>query len=198
MGTAKVVSLSVRPAEVSHLCFEVDGILEKLNTGLGGDVIPFDFPHFFNILRSRMTVPGEPHGDPSSLLYNSLAIQMFTKPATLASLRAERNKAMLDKAMMARQNAFLSKYANAEDVIRKMNDYYSSDVIGSKPQRLASLAVLSERQAQALSEAYAADSRTGVVKRTSSYLSSTADSKGASAQVTSENQETIGAVYILI
>jgi hypothetical protein len=52
------VSLSVRPFQVSHLCFEVGGIVEVVAAQLGAQLkTAFDFPAFYTILGSRPTLP---------------------------------------------------------------------------------------------------------------------------------------------
>ncbi len=59
MGAAKPVSLSVRPYQVSHLCFEVGGILEVSVAQLGAPAKAFDFPAFYTILGGVPTVAGD-------------------------------------------------------------------------------------------------------------------------------------------
>lgn len=177
MSNAKVVSLRVRPLQVSHLCFEVDGILEALPATLGASATAFDFAAFYATLGSSPTVTG----DPSRLLYDFSAIQAFVNPSALAALRAEPRKAALIKAINARQNAFYAKYANAPAVIAQMNAFYSLAVAGSKPNRLATLSSLAADQASELRVAYAGNGRTGVVETTESALTSTIDSSGSSS-----------------
>src|SRR3712207_5039704 len=109
MGTAKVISLTATPFQVSHLCFEVDGILEDLNTHLGAKVSEFKLKDFYARLNSFPTVAG----DPSRLLYGPSEIQASISMFNLARLRAEARKAALNKAINARQNAYYAKYGNA-------------------------------------------------------------------------------------
>ncbi len=186
MANSKVVSLHVRPFQASHLCFEVDGILEQLNTQLGDPIVAgghglglfvFNFASFYGVLRSALTVDG----DLSRLLFDSLQIQAATKTSTLASLRAETGKAALDRAINARQNAYFAKYGNADQIIFRMNAFYSSDVEGSKLERLATLSRISEDQWNQLQAAYKQDKRMGVIRNTSSRLASDTTSYGYSA-----------------
>jgi hypothetical protein len=115
MGTAKIMSMRSRPFQISHLCFDSDGILGELKAQLGTNAAAFDFPVFYATLASAPTVAG----DPSRLLYDFLAIQAFTAPAALASLRAEQGKAALDKAINARQNAFFAKYGSISAIVSR-------------------------------------------------------------------------------
>lgn len=176
MGTAKVISMSVRPLQVSHLCFETGGILGESNAQLGAQVAAFDFSAFYAILGSMPTIPGHP----ARLLFDFLEIQAATKPFTLVALRAEPGKAALNKVINARANAYYAKYANAPDIIARMNSYYSPLVKDTKPVRLAVLSSLSQSQTDQLSAAYTDDARTGVVKKTLSELNSTLASSGSS------------------
>src|ERR1039458_9539623 len=119
----KVISLSVRPLRVSHLCFEVGGILGDLNPRLqlGAQVAPFPFDAFYATLGAMPTILGHP----ARLQYNFLDIQGAVQPFTLAALRAEAAKAALSKAINARANAFYAKYANKPAIIALMNQYYA-------------------------------------------------------------------------
>jgi biotin carboxyl carrier protein len=186
MGSAKVVSIDVRPLQVSHLSFEADGILALPSAQLGTPVTAFDFTGFYAILSAFPTTP-----DPSRLLYDFTKIQGYVNPFALASLRSEPAKATLDKAINARQNAYFAKYANAPAVIAQINDSYSPFVPNSKPNRLLALSALAEEQANALSSAYSVDGRTGVVRTTDSTLQSTTRSFGRSAEQGQENQEDV-------
>jgi biotin carboxyl carrier protein len=184
MGSAKVASLNVRPLQVSHLCFETDGILGQSTAQLGATVTAFDFAGFYAVLGSMPTAAG----DPSRLLYDFLQIQSVVGPSTLASLRAEPRKAALDKAISARQNAYFAKYGNAPAIISLMNDFYSPAVIDSKPNRLAILSALADDQANELKAAYTSDNRTGVVKTTNSALQSTTETAGYTSETGSSTQ----------
>jgi biotin carboxyl carrier protein len=174
MGTAKVVSLSARPSQASHLCFEVDGILGALSTILGANVSAFDFTGFYATLASHPTKTG----DLSRLLYDAAQMQTFVSQSTLAALRSEPRKAVLDKAVNARQNAYFAKYGSATAIITQMNKFYSTSSTLSKPNRLAKLSDLANEQANKLNAAYQPD-RTGVVKTTTSVLNSTTTGGGS-------------------
>jgi hypothetical protein len=77
-GNAQVVSLTVRPSQVSHLCFEVGGILGTWNTPpgkqtpLGQQVTAFDFNKFYTTLESNSTSGSQ---DGSRLFYSPDNIQ---------------------------------------------------------------------------------------------------------------------------
>jgi hypothetical protein len=173
MSSAKpVVSMHVRPFQVSHLCFEVDGIIGESDTHLGATVAPFDFAAFYTALSSAPTVSG----DLSRLLYDPAKIRAFVGPSALVALRAEAGKAALTNAINARQNAYFSKYGNAAAIINTTNQFYSPGVAGSKPDRLATLSKLSDQQANALQAAYLNDGKDGVVKTTNSVLTSFTES----------------------
>lgn len=174
MGTAKPVSLSVRPCQASHLCFEVDGIVEALPAQLGAPVAAFDFPAFFAILASVPTVAG----DASLLLYNSVQIDAVVAPFALVALRKEERRIVLAKAINARQNAYHAKYGHIADIVSRTNTNYSASVVGSKVQRLEVLAGISADQWNLLKNAYVSENppRTGVVKTTSSLLLSATES----------------------
>ncbi len=181
-NSAKAVSLSVRPSQVSQLCFEVGGILGESNVELGSPAPLFDFPAFYGILGSMPAVPDHP----ARLLYDFLQIQAAVKPFTLVALRAEANKAALSKAINTRANAFYAKYANATDVIARMRQLYSPTVAQSKPYRLDVLSSISENQMVQLRDAYLADDRTSVVRSTKSCLDSQLDSTGKSTSKSGE------------
>jgi biotin carboxyl carrier protein len=196
MGTAKPVSLSVKPFQVSHLCFEVDGILEVSNVQLGaeiaaqpqpGAIAAFGFPAFYAILGSVPTVPG----DPSLLLYNFLEIDAAVAPFALVALRKEARKAALNKAINARQNAYFAKYANQTAIINQITKYYSPSVVDSKPYRLQVLSGIANDQYSLLKGAYSSDGRTGVVKTTKSVLnSSTTTSEQSSGTSSGQSSDT--------
>ena len=185
----KVVSLDVRPLQVSHLCFEVGGILGELKAELGAPAAAFDFAGFYAALGANPTVTG----DPSRLLYDSSEIRAKAGPPMLAALRAEPGKAVVDSAINARQNAYYAKYANAPAIIAKMNEFYSPAALGSKPNRLVTLRSLAADQASELRVAYGNDGRTGVVKTTTSTLDSTIMSGGQSVMTGQNDQEAIEA-----
>ena len=173
---AKVKSLHARPLQAAMLCFEAGGVLDELPATLGAVVAPFDLRSFCATLRSSPTV----NGDPSRLLYGFEEVEAFTRPATLATLRAEPAKTALTQAINARQNAYFAKYGNAPAIIAQMNASYSPGVPGSKPDRLARLRSLAANQAQLFRESYAFDQVLGVVKETSSRLHTDASSGNSS------------------
>lgn len=179
MGVAKVISLSVRPLNVSHLCFEVDGIVEVSPAQLGAKVAAFDFPAFYAILAIVPTVAG----DASLLLFNSLEIDAAVAPFALVALRKEGRRIALAKAINARQNPYYSKYGHIADIVSRMETNYSPSVLGSKTQRLEVLAGIATDQWNLLKNAYTSENppRTGVVKTTSSLLLSTTESRETGA-----------------
>jgi hypothetical protein len=178
------VSLHIRPFQVTHLSFEVGGIIEVFPAQLGAKVAAFDYPAFYTILGGVPTVAG----DLSRLLYNFLQIEAAVAPFALAALRKESRKAVLNNAINARQNAYFAKYANAPAIIAQMNQSYSPSVIGSKMQRLEVLAAIATDQWNLLKAAYTSDSTRnpsgstgGLVKNTNSTLCSDSASYGYSA-----------------
>jgi hypothetical protein len=187
MGTAKVISMTVRPCQVAHLCFELDGILEVSNAQLGAPVLAFNFPAFYAILGLMPTVDG----DSSLLLYNFPEIDGAVAPFALVALRKEGRKVALAKAINSRQNAYHAKYGHITDIVSQMHTNYSPSVTGSKMQRLQILAGIATDQWNLLQAAYQNDSRTGVVKTTKSILGSTTLTSGSSHQ-TGTNTETGG------
>jgi len=177
MGTAKkVVSLVVRPLQASHLCFEVGGVLQELNTELGAAVTPLNFAKLYTELSSFPPVVSGSlptlRIDYSRLLWDSKYLVDAVRPYTLANLRAEAGKAALNQEINARQNAYFAKYADAPAIISRMNALYSPSSPGSKSIRLDTLRTLAQDQADALRTAYEGDSLTNVVKHTKSRLRS--------------------------
>jgi hypothetical protein len=150
-------------------------------------VAAFDFAAFYAVLGSVPTVAG----DSSRLLYDFLEIQASVNPFTLLALRAEAGKAALNKAINARQNAYYAKYGNALAIISAMNTYYSPSVGDSKPRRLVFLSEIANDQANALKQAYLSDQIGGVVKTTSSVLTSHIDSGGRAEEEVQSNEEDI-------
>jgi biotin carboxyl carrier protein len=163
-------------------------------------VTAFPFTSFYQSLNqivSHFVPSGGPFGkggfetDPSRLAFDSQGILNEVQNSTLASLRAEPTKAVLDKAVNARQNAYFAKYANKGAIIAKMNEYYSavdpSINPNTKLNRLAILAWLAQQQNDALNDAYTEDQRLGVQKTTSSSVTE----QGAHAEETvSANDDT--------
>jgi hypothetical protein len=183
MPSAKVHDLKVRPLQSVDLCFEIDGILGEQNAAmamLGLPVTPFDFATFYSNLGVEQN-----SADPGRLKYDSQTIHNdpAVSAALLFGLRAESAKAVLDKAIAARENAFYQKYKNQAAVIAQMRANYQASMAnpGSKPARLALLQSISQSQHDALAGAYTADGRTGVVKNTTSTLTGTTANSGTSA-----------------
>src|SRR5438876_8982196 len=91
---AKPLSLTVRPLQVSHLCFEVGGILGSSFAELGTKVSAFDFGHIYKAFRDANKAEAI---DPGRLPFNSDGIDAQTittpifggRPFALAALRAE-------------------------------------------------------------------------------------------------------------
>jgi hypothetical protein len=171
-GNAKVISLKARASQVSHLCFPYNGVIENFSqvfvaptptfpppglTGqtpyilhiqlpgsyrsiqLGDPVTPFPFTNFYGNL-SKVS------SDPSRLVYDSTGISTdpTVQASALVTLRGELIAAALDKAVNARQNAFWAKYANKDEIISVMNNFYGAtapypSVTVSKPDALARL-----------------------------------------------------------
>jgi hypothetical protein len=200
--SAQVISLSVRPVQASHLCFNVDGVLGDpillsskaplLSLGLSVAPVPsnesavpadtvaaFGFDAFYEVLTSAPTVTD----DPSRLLYSATHLESYTKPHALATLRAEGRKVALHKAINARQNAFYAKYGKKQqtDIINTMNEYYSAQKSASgkptypnsKPNRLKTLSQMADQQWTLLSKKYEDDNRTGAFKTGVSEIGST-------------------------
>jgi hypothetical protein len=182
------VSLQVRPFQVTHLCFEADGVLELSNAQLGNAATAFDFPAFYAMLGAMPTVSG----DVSRLLYDFPAIDGVVAPFALAALRKEPRKAALNTAINARQNAYFAKYANAPQVISMMNTFYSPSVTESKPNRLAVLSAIATDQFNELKAAYTADGRLGVVKNTESVLDSRTETTQQDADYISQQTQERG------
>jgi hypothetical protein len=176
MPAGKVVSLKVTPSQSAMLCFSVDGIVEQSDVKLGQPVTQFDFASFYDNLATTAA------GNPARLVYDSQAISTdkAVLASTLMTLRAEPRKALLDKAVGARENAYYQKYANQAEIIGLQRQFYDLNSPGNKYGRLGALRNLAQEQANLLIGAYQQDKRTGVVKYTQSTLSSLTQSQGAS------------------
>jgi hypothetical protein len=178
---AKPLSLTVRPLKVSHLCFEVGGILGRSFAELGMKVAAFDFDNLYKAFRDANK--GEAI-DPGRLSFDSDGIDAQTittpipggRPFALATLRAETVKAALNKAIRARENAFITKYggvAAIADVMRK--------IIPPRGRQINRLSALSDGQMKVLNEAYEKDpDRSGVVTTTINTSDSTLKNDGTS------------------
>ncbi len=177
---AKVVNMRVRPCEWASLSFSVGGILETVTAQLGDPVKQFDFPGFYHDLLTTVS------GHPARLQFDAHAIRTDAKveASRLCWLRAEPTKAVLDKAIRARENSFYSNYQNQTEIITRMRDIYSPANLHSKPNRLHELATIAQNQADLLYSAYFADGRLAVVRSTISELRSKTDSTGESCTTT--------------
>jgi hypothetical protein len=178
---ARPVSLTVRPLHVSHLCFEVGGILGRSFAELGTKVSAFDFDHLYKSFRDA----NKAHAiDPGRLPFDSDGIDAQTittnlvgrRPFALAALRAEPVKAALNKAIHARENAFITKYggvAAIADVMRK--------IIPFRGKQINRLSELSNGQRRLLNAAYEKDpDRSGVVTTTINTSDATSKNDGTS------------------
>jgi len=179
MSSAKAITLDVIASQASQLCFEVGGILGSREVELGQEVSAFDFPAFYATLGGTPTIPGHP----ARLLFDFLEIQAFVKPFTLLALRAEAGKAALHKAINVRANAYYSKYADSAALISRINTDYSPNIRDSKANRLDVLSAICKRQMEQLRDSYISEGRTGVVKTTSSVLTSTVNNCGKSVSI---------------
>ncbi len=131
--TAKPLSLTVRPFKVANLCFEVGGILGESFAELGAQVFAFDFDDVYKSFRDASTL----QGNAGRLEFDSVRIDKLTKtlftpsfpPGTghppgpesprrfaLAALRAEPVKAALNKAILSRENGFITKYGKSTEI----------------------------------------------------------------------------------
>jgi biotin carboxyl carrier protein len=172
----KVIQITARPAEAANLAVEADGIVEARTVQLGDSVTSFDFAGFYPILGSTIA------GSPGQLGFTSQGIRNYGPIAAsaLLTLRAESLKAALDKAILARENAFYTKYGSAAAIAAKTVSSYSNLSAGSKPQLLSWLSQLSTQRDDLLQTAYLRDGRTGVVESTTSQLTGHTTSSGES------------------
>jgi hypothetical protein len=177
---AKVVNLRVRPCRWASLSFCVGGMIETMEAELGSSVTQFDFPGFYKDLLTPVT------GHPARLQFDAHAIRTDAKvqASRLSALRAEPAKAVLNKAVGARENTFFSNYQNQTEIIARMREIYSPTSPHSKPHRLHELATISQNQADMLYNAYFHEGRMGVVKSTISELRSKTDSTGEACTTT--------------
>ncbi len=185
MSAAKVISMIAQPSQASYLCFEVGGILDRLNVDLGITAQNISFGKLCDEVKaSPVTV-----GDPSRLQFDAHGIDKLANPFAMATLRNEMSKVTLDTAINARQNIYFSKYANAASVISTIKASYSRTSPASKPNLLGILDDIAGEQAEALQQAYMDDDRTGVVKATSSTVQTEARNTGSSLRFSNFTQE---------
>lgn len=188
MATAKLISMTAQPAQVSYLCFEVSGILDTCRAQLGETVQ--DVPFFK--LAEHVRAAGTAAGDPSRLVCDAGGIMQEVDSLYLATLRNEDRKAALNGAVNTRQNLYFSKHANAASVISTIKGYFSKTSPASNANLLESLSDIANQQASVLQEAYTADDRTGVVRSTSSSLESRTSSSGSSNRAGKFYQQSVG------
>src|SRR4051794_1781247 len=79
---AKPLSLTVRPFQVAHLCFEVGGILGESFSELGTEVPAFDFADFYRVLRKDDINVNDPVH--SRIKFDSDQIESITKTTPVA------------------------------------------------------------------------------------------------------------------
>jgi hypothetical protein len=168
---AKSLSLTVRPLQVANLCFEVGGILGESFTELGAKVSAFDFHGLYKHFRDASTLTG----NPGRLEFDSVRIDSVTKPTllpppapdgpfALAALRAETVKAALNRAILSRENAFITKYG-ADPVAAIVNN--SKNILPLRGKFIYHLSSLSEQVKDILNTAYQNDpERKGAVTTT--------------------------------
>jgi biotin carboxyl carrier protein len=192
LTSPKVMSAYIRAQSSANLCFEADGILGQSALALGSNVHAFDFVGFHHELSNLPTWSP----DESRLLYDSGGILNRANAFQLAALRSDVVKATLQKALIARQNAYLTKYSHGVEIVERTKSAYSPLTTGSKPQRLARLAALSDEQARLLAEAYSTDDRLDVVRNTSSLLFSHSNTDDASHSQGKTFDESLSADYI--
>jgi hypothetical protein len=169
MTDIKVVSLRARPYQSTVLSFGTEGIVQSLNVDLGQQVTGFSLAQFYANLGAVAA------DSPARLSYDSqgIAADPDISRRTLMTLRAEPQKALLDKAIGAREISYYRKYADPAAVIDQIRSYYAPDRPGSKINHLNTLSSISVAQAELLGDAYRADQRDSVVKSTTSSLNST-------------------------
>jgi biotin carboxyl carrier protein len=134
-------------------------VLTAATDGPGGNSLAFST----NVAGATVSAPTLLGADPSRLRFDSLTIQAQVAPYALATLRAEPKKAALNKAILLRQNTYFAKYANSDNIIARMLQYYFNPPdLGlpgppnpfSKSYRLAALSDTAEDQWAALNAAY--------------------------------------------
>jgi HlyD family secretion protein len=210
--TNKIVKLKACASVHADLAFQVGGIIDTSNVTLGQMVTSFGFDSFYTNLGNTTETQtffyggggvygvegGVAQATPQFIyrgpqtypilanLWNSGDIASNVSGSQLLCLRAEGVKAALDKACALRANIYYGKFANQSDIVTQMQNNYSASKSTSKPAYLASLSKLAGQQYSSLNSAYNSDSRTGVVKQTTSSLTATTNS------TTNMNQTTTG------
>ncbi|MFC4174163.1 HlyD family efflux transporter periplasmic adaptor subunit [Microvirga sp. GCM10011540] len=191
MGTANIIAMVAQPVHASYLCFEVGGILDTCRAQLGAavNVIPYD--QFSGTVKNGGTIAG----DPSRLQFDSDGIVNFAQNFSLATLRNEDRKALLDKAVNTRQNVYFSRHANSASVISTIRGNYSKTSPASTPNLLEILSDIAQQQSMDLQEAYREDDRLGVVKATSSSFETTTTSTGRAQRIGKFYQESVARTF---
>jgi hypothetical protein len=177
MTEIRVVSLRARAYQSALLSFATEGIVQSLAADLGQQVTGFDLSQFYSNLGAVAA------DSPARLSYDSqgIASDPNLQQRALMTLRAEPQKALLDKAVGAREIAFYSKYRDSAAVIDQIRTYYAPERQGSKIDRLNTLSNISDNQAALLADAYKQDGRDSVVKSTAGTLSSNTNGAGLSS-----------------
>ena len=169
MLSAKPVFMEVRPFQISQLCFEVAGIVRDSFVELGTEVSAFDFNTQYRAFQVALSIDdslGRVANDSKAIdgsTQTSNAATGRLRPA-LATLRAEAERAALDKAVNVRANAYITKYSSDASgaligVMRK--------VFAVKGNQINTLSNLSDSMTNALNAAYVNDAeRTGAVTST--------------------------------
>ena len=169
MLSAKPVFMEVRPFQVSNLCFEVGGILHKSFVELGTEVSAFDFQQMYSFFHAAILAPdalneGRLVADSNNIASATQGPTLLQPGASaLATLRAESLRAALDKAIMARSNAFITKYGPG--AVKAYTDAMRV-LLPQRVNQINHLSDLSQRMTDDLDAAYVANGLTGVVKAT--------------------------------
>lgn len=183
-----IISLSVRPFQVAHLCFDVNGILGESFAELGATVSAFDFAQLYGAFRQALV--NQP-SDPGRLKHDSDAIEAFTKRSALAALRAETLKAALNKAINARANAVYNKYEQTDNIIANLRK-----VATDKQARLIRLAQHSENQANQINDLYTHDGKIGVFRSTIATVGGKTTTTGNSTGPATDEKQTSASATI--
>jgi hypothetical protein len=176
MPAGKIVNLCVRPQQAANLALPVAGIVQDVPVTLGQQVVEFDFKAFYGGLGAHTAA------DPAVLEFDSGTIEAAPPVAasTVLYLRAESTKAVLDSAIAARANAYYGRYGNQAGIVAQVKALYEAANAGSKSKRLDLLKEIAQTEANMLHAAYT-PGRLGVVKTTTSELSSQTNSTGKTA-----------------
>lgn len=164
MTVARAINLRVRPVQSADLCFPIDGIIgTQSHDLLGKSVAHFDLPKLYTELGApdvRVMMDNSSSGGkaPRSithldrLRYDSEGLDSELLPSMLSALRAEWTKADLDKAVLLRQNAYLTRYSDR--MITKVVDTYGHDKLDTIPDLLKRLSRTVRLRRDKLNHAY--------------------------------------------